>query len=89
MHFFYIMSIRESEHGIIFLIAEMGVLNEAESVIPLQFLRKIKKKNFRLVGKLNPGTYCISDPESSPNKTIIFTKYREQHCCISSSVTYY
>jgi hypothetical protein len=25
---------------------------------------------------------CISDPESPPNKTIIFTKYRERHCVV-------
>jgi hypothetical protein len=79
MHLFYIMSIRESEHSIIFLITEMGVSNETKSVIPLKFLRKIKKKISPLVGKLNPGTYSISDPESPPNKTIIFTKYRERH----------
>jgi hypothetical protein len=42
MHLFYIMSIRESEHWIVFLITQMGVSNEAKSVIPLKFLRKIK-----------------------------------------------
>jgi hypothetical protein len=57
----------------------MGVSNEAKSIIPLKFLRKIKNIFFPLVGKLNPGRYCISDPESPPNKTIIFTKYRERH----------
>jgi hypothetical protein len=60
----------------------MGVSNEAKSVIPLKFLRKIKNIFFPFVGKLNPGTYCISDPESPPNKTIIFTKYRERHCVV-------
>jgi hypothetical protein len=64
----------------------MGVSNEAKSVIPLKFLRKIKNIFFPLVGKLNPGTYSISDPESPPNKTIIFTKYRERHYVVFPQV---
>jgi hypothetical protein len=36
----------------------MGVSDEAKNVIPLKFLRKIKKKFFPSC-KLNPGTYCI------------------------------
>jgi hypothetical protein len=60
----------------------MGVSNETKSAIPLKLLRKIKNIFFPLVGKLNPATYCIYDPESPPNKTIIFTKYRERHCVV-------
>jgi hypothetical protein len=61
----------------------MGVSNEAKNVIPLKFLLKIKNNVFfPLVGQLNPGTYCISEPEGPPNKTIIFTKYRERHCVV-------
>jgi hypothetical protein len=45
--------------SIILLITEMGVSNEAKSVIPLKLLRKIKNNFFPIVGKLNPGTYCI------------------------------
>jgi hypothetical protein len=34
------------------LITEMGVSNEAKSVIPLKFLRKIKKKFFSLANSI-------------------------------------
>jgi hypothetical protein len=34
----------------------MGVSDETKNVIPLKFLRKIKKKIPSC--KLNPGTYC-------------------------------
>jgi hypothetical protein len=37
-----------------FLITEMGVSNEATNVIPLKFLRKIKKKMFSSC-ELNPA----------------------------------
>jgi hypothetical protein len=36
----------------------MGVSDEVKNVIPLKFLRKIKKFFFSSC-KLNPGTYCI------------------------------
>jgi hypothetical protein len=35
----------------------MGVSDETKNVIPLKFLRKIKKKKIPSC-KLNPGTYC-------------------------------
>jgi hypothetical protein len=50
------------------LITEMVVSNEAKNVIPLKFLRKIKKNCFSSC-ELNSGTYGISYivPETDGN----------------------